>query len=305
MGAGGPPASDEVALAGADGAKAAALLRNAKNHGVVAFGVAVAAALDRLLTRGPHAVLSATKLLDDRGLAEVADALAATTGTAELLGRLRIRKRQRAVEGGRRVFAAQATDYGATFATTDHGPPLLPPRDALEYFLGLEPRLAVSPGSWAVLVERRAFMLAAATDEVMLGLAKSAIQAGLEGGGLLTATDAVRRLLDPKGTSSPILRYAEMAVRTNMMASYNAGSTREIQYPDVADTFPVWRYVGIRDGRQGADHEPKFDRYYPNEASFEEVRGDRPWNCRCTMIPVDYLEWADLRSAGDRVEVSW
>ncbi len=89
------------------------------------------------------------------------------------------------------------------------------------------------------------------------------------------------------------------------MDAYNAGTQEEMQDPDVQEFFPVWQYLGIDDGRQGSDHESKFNKYYPVDATFEEVRGPRVWNCRCSQSPIDKYTWADLQKQGAKVETSW
>jgi len=66
----------------------------------------------------------------------------------------------------------------------------------------------------------------------------------------------------------------------------------------MAEMFPAWQYIGIRDGRQGKDHEPHFDKYYPSSAKFEQVRGPRVWNCRCCPAPISKYEWQRLQSSG-------
>jgi hypothetical protein len=85
------------------------------------------------------------------------------------------------------------------------------------------------------------------------------------------------------------------------MDAFNVGASRELQEPDVQEAFPVWRYVGIRDGRQGKDHETHFNQYFPSSLAFADVRGDRAFNCRCSFIPIDRCEWAALQTRGARL----
>jgi hypothetical protein len=96
-----------------------------------------------------------------------------------------------------------------------------------------------------------------------------------------------------------------MVFRTNATDSFNAGSDAERQEPDVIEEFPVWEYLGIEDGRQGKDHQPKFGKFYPASSTFAEVRGERPFNCRCGQRAVNRREWARLQAAGAAVETSW
>jgi hypothetical protein len=96
-----------------------------------------------------------------------------------------------------------------------------------------------------------------------------------------------------------------MVVRTNMMDAYAAGAHEERQDPEVQAYFPVWKYLGILDGRQGEDHEPKFNRYYPSTADFRDVRGPRLFNCRCASQDISYIEWERLQKQGAKVETTW
>lgn len=436
-----PANSGEVALAGADGKKAAELLRHAKQEGAATLSDITRRALTRLLAEGPHNVMSAAKLFDDAETSDLADAIAATNATAELLGRARIRLRAqqaekargRAFTEGYSTFAEEPTDFSAFDEPGPVKP--LPPEQAVAHFKRLVPSLNHEVRDFAGRQRSNAFTLAAATDETMLARVKRVIQQHLEAGkhleadgklaggktvefvphpnagadevmllvptkdldnawandasyylppgeggasevrgrrvefqrflktgkpvetprvsldgGALSVEDgrhrlavlrdqginrvgvmvpadqvqqfkqqlgakepagtglsgpkAVQRILDDAGVSPKNPQYSEMAFRTNMMNSYNEGADAERQDPDVAETFPVWRYVGVRDGRQGKDHEPHFDKYYPNDASFAEVRDSikvRPFNCRCTQIPIDKFSWAKLQAGGAQV----
>jgi hypothetical protein len=89
------------------------------------------------------------------------------------------------------------------------------------------------------------------------------------------------------------------------MDSCTQGAVEEFQTDDMREFFPVCQDLGIRDGRQGKDHEPHFDLYDPNEASFAEVRGERVFNCRCAPNPIDKYTWAKLVAQGDKIEQSW
>lgn len=93
-----------------------------------------------------------------------------------------------------------------------------------------------------------------------------------------------------------------MVFRTNAIDAFNAGHDDERQAPDVIDEFPVWEYLGIRDGRQGKDHEPHFGKFFPASASFAQVRGERPFNCRCSSRAVSRREWARNLAAGAVLE---
>jgi hypothetical protein len=153
-------------------------------------------------------------------------------------------------------------------------------------------------------MRRRAFTLAVTTDETLLRKVQDVIADSMATGNAATTAD-VQDILDRAGVSPSNPQYAEMVTRTNTMDAYNQGQDEERQDPDVIEAFPVWRYDGIEDGREGDDHRPKFGKYYPATASFAEVRGDRPFNCRCTATPIYIDDWRKLQKAGARVETSW
>ncbi len=119
----------------------------------------------------------------------------------------------------------------------------------------------------------------------------------------LSAAESVESLLTQAGVSPANPSYASMVVRTNMMSAYNEGAMAEMQDPDVADVFPVWRYVGISDGRQRPSHEVQFDKYFSNDTDFADVRDAVKGSfdgfaCRCTFIPTDRWSWAALQASG-------
>ncbi len=298
--------SGDVALAGADGAAAKKLLAASVDQLTQKFAAVTATAAKRLLSGSGANVLRARRLYDDDEVADLADTLSATLATGHLLGRARIRERQKLAEerqGRPETFSDEPAPFAA-FADKPVEP--LPPEEALAYFRGLVPELGGDPRRFGRLMERQAFTAAAAADEVLLARIKAAIRTGLEQGKAVgTTARGIGDLLDSAGVSTGNPQYAEMVARTNMMDAYNSGATREMQDPAVQEFFPVWRYVGIRDGRQGKDHEPHFDRYYPNTAAFADVRGPRPYNCRCTAIPIDRYDWAKLQEGGARVESEW
>lgn len=194
--------------------------------------------------------------------------------------------------------------------------PFQPPAEAVSYFNRLIPSIGTDPYRYGALLERHAFTLAAAADMALLDKVKQAITKKVQGAigsriagdpsaPLGTATADVQDILDAAGVSSANPQYAEMLVRSNLMDAYNHGQMAEMARPEMREKFPVWRYEGIRDGRQGKDHEPKFDKYYPSTAIFADVRGPRVWNCRCCATPLFHTEWAELQASGARVESSW
>jgi hypothetical protein len=115
----------------------------------------------------------------------------------------------------------------------------------------------------------------------------------------------IKRLLDKAGVSPKNPQYAEMVMRTNVLESYRTGVDQQAASESMKENFPVWQYQGILDGREGDDHRPKFGRYYPAKASFAEVRGDRPFNCRCNRRNIHRLAWAKLMAEGASIETEW
>lgn len=285
-----------MALAGADGAKLAGLLKASKDAGVKLMAELVAGAVKRYRGRG--------LLLTEPEVQRLSHSLAAVNATADLFGRARVRElSDRAIvwEGSEappdvpfQSFAAEPVGVIAT------------PEAALNYFTRLRPELGVDPERFAGEQRRRAFTLAASTNKVLTERVQKLIADSLKGiDSAEEATASVRRALEAAGVAPSNPQYSEMVYRTNAMDSYQTGAYEEGTHPDVSDLFPCWQYVGIADGRQGADHAPKFDRYYPRAAAFADVRGNRPYNCRCSLRWVDADEWERLESQGARVEDKW
>jgi hypothetical protein len=296
-----PATGGDVALAGKDGQKAAQLLRRAKDEGAQVLGDVTGRALKRLLASGAGGVKQARSLFTGPELKELAAALAATTATAELLGRSRIRLRQkRAQQFAERDFDDDASPFDAFDESSGIRP--LAPEAAVDYFRSLVPTLDVDPERFGWEQRREAFTLAHQTDLTLLDRIKGIIGEALESGQNVSAAPAtIGRLLDAAGVSPRNPQYAEMVFRTNAMDAYQTGSEQERMRPDMIEDFPVWRYLGIEDGRQGKDHEPHFGKYYPAPVSFDEVRGARVFNCRCTSQPIFRTQWARLRKAGARI----
>lgn len=95
----------------------------------------------------------------------------------------------------------------------------------------------------------------------------------------------------------------DMVFRTNVLDALNTGSQRQVA--GMEENFPVWQYLGIKDGREGDDHRPMFNRYYPSSVTFAEVRGPRPYNCRCCPRWIHKTEWARLVDAGAKLETNY
>lgn len=320
-------ARSEVALAGRDGQRAADLLAAAKRHGTELFASLTERAVRRILAMPAAQQMQQPVLFDDEELQQLASMLGGAIATADLLGRSRVRqfvaKREAAAgaTGGEVVgqFADPPARLGPDDDPFDIFPepiPFQPPAEAVSYFNRLIPSIGTDPYRYGALLERHAFTLAAAADMALLDKVKQAITKKVQGAigsriagdpsaPLGTATADVQDILDAAGVSSANPQYAEMLVRSNLMDAYNHGQMAEMARPEMREKFPVWRYEGIRDGRQGKDHEPKFDKYYPSTAIFADVRGPRVWNCRCCATPLFHTEWAELQASGARVESSW
>lgn len=272
----------KIAIAGEDGQAAIHLVKAAMDKGKSVLESITRDAIERKLNHhtGP--------LFNEDEIKQLADALASTMATAELLGRYRIRERQKTMDQGRR-FAA---------LSPDSGPPLvkpLPPEAALKYFRELMPSLSVQPGfneRW----QRTSFTLALHTGEVMLRSVQDAITKALTEG--KRGTGDVTAILNQAGVSPTNQQYADMVFRTNAVDALNAGYDSERQADDVIEEFPAWEYLGIEDGREGDDHRPKFGNYYPASVTFAQARGKRPFNCRCGSRAINRREWARLVASG-------
>jgi hypothetical protein len=285
-----PKLGHDVALAGKDGQQAGQLLHVAVREGAAVLEDVTRSAVTRLLAR-PRRVAKATHLYNDDELMTLADSLAATNATGELLGASRIRLRLAKHREGVRQFAEDATDFSA-FADKPLKP--MAPAAAVAAFRVVVPGLVRDPAAFADRIDADAFAAADATDASLLDRVRRAVDDALAGGAAVTA-DGV---LDAAGVGPTDRGRSELIFRTAAMQSFNEGASRELQDPDVIDAFPAYQYVGILDGRQGEDHEPQFDNYYPSSVPFGVVRGDRIWNCRCSMIPISAPEWDELQAAG-------
>ena len=305
-------APDQVALPGRDGDKAEALLAHSKSAGIRTLADVTRSALERLVKLKPAKLARTTELFNKQERQQFTEMLAAVNSTANLMGRARVRIRQQRAEQLRGIgkFSEEPTN----FDRFDEAGPLkpMPPEDALAYFRRLVPRIGVDPHQFSTDANREAFTMAQATEETLLKKCQDLIAEYLEKGKVENAAKAKQypaehldEMLHDAGVHPSNPQYSDMVIRTNMKDAYNVGADMERQDPDVAETFPVWQYVGILDGREGSDHRPKFGRYYPNSASFTEVRGKRPYNCRCDQIPIDKWEWAEKLARGARVETSW
>lgn len=291
----GPPASPEVALAGRDGKALARLIRTAKARGVAVMNDVVRTAVRKFSGHG--------KVLGPGDEHRIAEALAAVNSTAELSGRARVRE-----------LADRSNSLGELARFADDPEPLAAidasalstPEEAMSYFGSLYPTLGIDPRRYAGEQRRRAFTLAQSCNATLTARIAALIASALRRNvGVADAAAQIADALDASGATSANPQYAEMVFRTNAMDSFQTGMYEEGRSPDVRDVFPCWMYIGIDDHRAGADHRPNFDKLYPSRATFADVRGPRPFNCRCSMRWVDHHERDQLLTAGRHVETHW
>jgi len=164
----------------------------------------------------------------------------------------------------------------------------------------------MDPQRWGALQERHAFTLAVATDTTLLEKVKEAIRRSLQTEPSVTRGKLeIQSILNHAGVSHLNPVYSELVYRTNAMDAFNAGWSRELAEPDVAETFPVWRYANPQDNRSRPTHAARAGKYYSAPTPFAEVRGLEAKDaifCRCTGIPISKWEWAKLQQQGKRVE---
>lgn len=281
-----PSPQAKIAIAGPDGQAAIHLTKAAMDEGRAVLESITYDAIKRKLNGelGP--------LFNKEEIGQLSDALASAMGTAELLGRYRIRERALKGDGTRRFAALDPVD----------GPPRvkpLPPVEALKFFRELMPSLDDDP-TFDQRQRRISFTWAQRASQVILEQVKGAINTAIAHGE--SGTAVIQEIMDEAGVSSRNPQYADMVFRTNAIDAYNVGADDERQHEDVRDEFPAWQYLGINDGRQGADHAPHFGKYYPASATFNAVRGDRPFNCRCSQRAIGKREWERLVAGGAKFE---
>ncbi len=281
---------------------AEALLARVLRAGTRTLADLARSAVTRWLQHGPGVLLSTVHLFNRDEAAALADSLAATTGTAEMLGRALVRDHQRRVL--RRHGLTEAVDAASEVLheALGSGTPVLSPERAVEYFKGLVPTLGTDPDRFGQDQRRRAFTLAAATDEETLSRVQTAVRDRLEKGDSVDGgAKAVQAVLDQAGVTVRNPQYAEMVYRTNAVESMNQGAWEEMQDPDVRDTFPAWRYEAVVDSRSRPEHAARNGRMYAASVPFSVVRGTTPadvCNCRCTFTPVDKWDLQDMLARG-------
>lgn len=287
VGENGKPASDEVALAGKDGKELARIIRDAKSFGVKRIASVMNEAAKRYSGTGDF--------LDKDQTRRIGDAIAAVNATAELLGRARVRDIYDQSTGRE---TPQEEQPFKRFADNPIGE-IETPVAAYDYFARLYPKIGVDPERWLGEQQRRSFTLAQNVNlNVTADIQRRIKDALANHTGTADATRAIQEAVEGAGVTPSNPQYSEMVFRTNAMDAYQTGMYQEGQSDDVKDHFPTWQYLGIKDGRQGKDHEPHFDKYYPRTRAFADVRGDRVFNCRCSLRWVDKFEWDALKAKG-------
>lgn len=186
-------------------------------------------------------------------------------------------------------------------ATVENVTPM-PPQEAINYFQALEPRLGIDPIRYGAFLERQAFTMAVATEKGLLDKVQSFLRDKLASGqGFTGAGREIEALLDAAGVTGRNPQYSEMLFRTNTLDAMNAGAYREMRDPDVADSFPVWRYENPDDSRSRPEHAKRNGKFYPADVPFIEVRGTdigEAANCRCTFTPIFKAQWRRMKASG-------
>lgn len=301
----GQAVEDVTALAGPDGQALAKVVRESARHGAEVLAELARIAVERLGTRNHPRRFKTLFTEAERG--ELAEALAAVTATADLLGRARVLELvDKAKSSGTRKFSD--ADPLRTFADTPPGVIAAPER-ALDYFRNLVPRLR-QPGEGFIEAWRnRAFTLARSTDEELTRRVHAAIgQALASGQSTNQAVADVRAILEGAGVSPGRPSYSEMVFRTAAHSAYTTAAFSELQEPDVVESFPVWRYTNPVDSRSRPHHAARNGKYYPSSATFASVRGEGPedvCNDRCNFVAIFRDDWKELMGQGARVESSW
>jgi SPP1 gp7 family putative phage head morphogenesis protein len=303
-------APTQIALHGADGAKAEQLLARAKSDGARVLAELTRGALRRLLAQGGKQAMRAGRLFSDVQRARLARVLTDTQATAHLLGQARIRRRADQIATHRHADNPDRTrafsDIPTDLQCFDDGGPLAPmtPAQAVDYFKGLVPSIKTNVERFGKLMERQAFSLAVTTDGTLLDRVKSIIRQRLETGeDIRGGPKSIAAMLEKAGVAPDNPQYADAVFRTNMMDSYNSGAQREMS--DLADIFPTYKYSNPGDSRSRPTHKARDGKYFSSSRLFADVRGTDAGdviNCRCTFIPIDKYEWADLQAQGASVE---
>lgn len=300
-----------IDLPGRQGKIADAYFERAVAMGRKALAVLSQTAAARLIDSGTHF----GHFFDGDEINKLVTVLAATLGTADLLGRARTRQEWTATLAAHGEIPGLTEGQAARLNDVIHGwlsedekaedaPDPMVPEVALNYFRGLVPTLGVDPERWGRDLRRRVFTLAAATDAHMLRTTQRVVAERLESGEAAGGPAAIRDVLERGGVTPANPQYAEMVFRTNAIDAYNTAATDELQHPDVIETFPVFEYSNPDDERSREAHAARNGKFYPSSVPFVQVRGtgiEDAANCRCTFISISKWRWAKLKAAGAQI----
>lgn len=281
---------------GIDSDRVAIILNKSQRYGIELLSRLSRPAIQRLIDKPKSLV--ATNFYSYGELTRLARLFAAVIASSDLLGRSRIHLRL----GSRPTFSEWPTNF-SIFADSDI--PLLEPTAAVAWFKSLVPSLGVNAERFGQWAERKAFTMALATSKTVLEKVKKIITDALEGKeDQRSGPKKIDAVLEAAGIHPKNPHYSKMVFRTNMMEAYNAGAWREFSDPALAEAFPVWRYIGIHDGRERPSHRAHFDKIFDRKVPFALVRGTEikdVANCRCAMVPVYKSEWEEMQRKGVKI----
>ena len=284
------------------------LERGAEKRGTPLLATAVASALDRLRKSGRSAesIMADRHFFDERETALVAAAIYDVRVLADLAGREKaLRQVDYAREQALQARVAHARRTTPWLLADDPDDDLgedaiwkMQPEKAIRYFEDLRPGKQL-PNDWSTGHRRQAFEMAVTSDQTLLDRVHGMIADRLKSGkGYDFRFDLD---MEDMGLGSDNPQYAEMVFRTNAMDSYTTGSYDAVAGDeDLAGEFPYWEYLVVDDDRLSDEHRENLAKgvngtqYYPADVTFEEARGDRPFNCRCDLRWIHKFEAADL-----------
>lgn len=211
---------------------------------------------------------------------------------AEIVGRAKMQASAAGIEFAKPDDAAKRLNPKRAFK--------LHPRKALAYFRKLSPRRRLPLSQeWLDAHRIAAFRMAEVTEATVLKRVHSLVYDAIEEGKITTRDFKVS--LEDLGVTSKNPQYAEMVFRTNALDSYNTGYYEEVRDdPDLGEYFPYWEYLVVDDDRLSDEHRAHVSEgegggpYFPASRSFDNVRGGRVFNCRCSFRWVDKYEAEEL-----------
>lgn len=172
----------------------------------------------------------------------------------------------------------------------------LPPREAIEFFRG---KVNTPTRSWTDLWEAahgRAWSVAGATTDALLGDIRGEVAKALEQGGTLadfrrSFRDIVARHgWEHTGTTG---WRAQIIYETNLSMAYAAGRHAQMMAPGTLAVFPFWQYV-----HSGARHPREQHRAWDgkvlraDDAWWKTHYPPNGWNCGCRVRPLSRRDLA-------------